>query len=450
MLRIRHKGAFQEVSSGGSLEELQKAVVEATGVDIATLKIIVGGRQLKSDNDAKGALASGATALVMGSTKAELMSVAEGDAVVDDLRHRAERRLHRKTVSIRHLSEKAEARREARQQFGFGAYRVLDGFSDADEAEELLRRLATDPGIRGVMEKRKYKVGTLSEMFPKGKVGVSPVCTLGVNVNRGQEISLRLRTDDLLGFRKFLSIKKVLYHELAHMEISEHTDEFFELCSLIEREANSLDWTRKKGRSVGGQARARSRLIDEYKDGTSMVETAQRYTQDDDACKQDNLIKDDVMVGAGCAGDNDGGACCSEEIRCVDAEPSDAVMEPQESTSPSFPSFEMELRDAIVKFVERNDLAVAIPALSLMVKILQNAAKPLDKYKQIRLKNAKFQASIGKYVGGCAVLVKSGFARTDASSEDDPILAYTLDAHHLKNAQQILGEFAGQLAAIAM
>ena len=34
------------------------------------------------------------------------MSVAEGDAVVDDLRHRAERRLHRKTVSIRHLSEK--------------------------------------------------------------------------------------------------------------------------------------------------------------------------------------------------------------------------------------------------------------------------------------------------------------------------------------------------------
>ena len=110
----------------------------------------------------------------------------------------------------------------------------------------------------------------------------------------------------------------------------------------------------------------------------------------------------------------------------------------------------MELRDAIVKFVERNDLAVAIPALSLMVKILQNAAKPLDKYKQIRLKNAKFQASIGKYVGGCAVLVKSGFARTDASSEDDPILAYTLDAHHLKNAQQILGEFAGQLAAIAM
>lgn len=31
------------------------------------------------------------------------------------------------------------------------------------------------------------------------QVGVSPVCILGVNINRGQEISLRLRTDDLKG-----------------------------------------------------------------------------------------------------------------------------------------------------------------------------------------------------------------------------------------------------------
>ncbi len=34
-------------------------------------------------------------------------------------------------------------------------------------------------------------------MPPEGKVGISPVCVLGVNINAGQEISLRLRTDDL-------------------------------------------------------------------------------------------------------------------------------------------------------------------------------------------------------------------------------------------------------------
>lgn len=33
--------------------------------------------------------------------------------------------------------------------------------------------------------------------------------------NQGEEISLRLRTDDLKGFRKYESIKKTLLHELV-------------------------------------------------------------------------------------------------------------------------------------------------------------------------------------------------------------------------------------------
>ena len=52
-------------------------------------------------------------------------------------------------------------------------------------------------------------------MPPEGKVGVSPVCILGVNINAGQEISLRLRTDDLQGFRRFASIRETLCHELV-------------------------------------------------------------------------------------------------------------------------------------------------------------------------------------------------------------------------------------------
>ena len=36
-------------------------------------------------------------------------------------------------------------------------------------------------------------------MPPEGKVGVSPVCILGVNIGGGREITLRLRTDDLKG-----------------------------------------------------------------------------------------------------------------------------------------------------------------------------------------------------------------------------------------------------------
>lgn len=65
------------------------------------------------------------------------------------------------------------------------------------EAMKLLHRLAADPGILGVMRKHSWTVQRLSEMPPEGKVGVSPVCILGVNIGAGQEISLRLRTDDL-------------------------------------------------------------------------------------------------------------------------------------------------------------------------------------------------------------------------------------------------------------
>lgn len=70
------------------------------------------------------------------------------------------------------------------------------------EALKLLHRLAADPGIAGIMTKHRWSVGLLSEMPPEGKVGVSPVCILGVNINAGQEVSLRLRTDDLKGFRR--------------------------------------------------------------------------------------------------------------------------------------------------------------------------------------------------------------------------------------------------------
>lgn len=44
--------------------------------------------------------------------------------------------------------------------------------------------------------------------------------------NRGEEISLRLRTDDLRGFRKYDSIKKTLLHELVIpicFDIVDHT-----------------------------------------------------------------------------------------------------------------------------------------------------------------------------------------------------------------------------------
>jgi len=46
------------------------------------------------------------------------------------------------------------------------------------------------------MQANQFSVGRLAEMPAEGIVGVSETCVLGYNVNQGQEISLRLRTDD--------------------------------------------------------------------------------------------------------------------------------------------------------------------------------------------------------------------------------------------------------------
>ena len=132
-------------------------------------------------------------------------------------------------------------------EYGFASIEVLPGFADGDAARAILERLASDPGIASVMRARRWRVPVLGEMYPEGRVGTDPVCVLGYNVNRGQRIDLRLRTDDLEGFRKFAIIKNVLWHELAHNEISEHTHEFYTLVSTLTREGNASDWTRTGG-----------------------------------------------------------------------------------------------------------------------------------------------------------------------------------------------------------
>ncbi|CAK8536987.1 unnamed protein product [Lathyrus sativus] len=102
------------------------------------------------------------------------------------------------------------------------------------------------------MNKHRWRVGIMTEMAPIGYVGVSPKCILDFNKNHGEEISLRLRTDDLKGFGKYESIKKTLQHELAHMIYSEHDANFYALDKQLNQEAASLDWTRSAGHTLSG------------------------------------------------------------------------------------------------------------------------------------------------------------------------------------------------------
>ncbi len=136
------------------------------------------------------------------------------------------------------------------QKYGFGRIETLPMLPEQSKAKEILSSLVNDPGILACMAKHKWNVGCLAEMYPEGKVGQSEVCIMGLNQNKGAKILLRLRTDDLTGFRKILSIRKVLFHELAHNVHSEHNGDFFQLMRQIEKECNEMDWTQGDGLSA--------------------------------------------------------------------------------------------------------------------------------------------------------------------------------------------------------
>jgi WLM domain len=145
------------------------------------------------------------------------------------------------------MLHKASARKQSSiEQYGFDKIETLE-LPQQSKAREILTSLATNPGVLACMKKHRWKVGSLAELFPDGKVGESPVTVMGLNTNKGQQILLRLRTDDCKGFRKISSIRSVLYHELAHNVYSQHDGDFFQLMRQIERECTELDWTRGSG-----------------------------------------------------------------------------------------------------------------------------------------------------------------------------------------------------------
>ncbi len=77
------------------------------------------------------------------------------------------------------------------QQFRTWAEPGLTLVPPESAALHMLHRLAADRGIQAVMTQYKWTVGLLAEMPPEGFVGISPVCVLGYNTNKGQEIHLR-------------------------------------------------------------------------------------------------------------------------------------------------------------------------------------------------------------------------------------------------------------------
>ncbi|KCV67515.1 hypothetical protein H696_06034 [Fonticula alba] len=92
----------------------------------------------------------------------------------------------------------------------------------ADYALGLLQRLVED--TKRVLELRGWHVGLLKEFYPKNPQ------LLGMNVNYGQTILIRLRLPGRdSAFLDYEDILETMLHELAHNDIGKHDESFFAL-----------------------------------------------------------------------------------------------------------------------------------------------------------------------------------------------------------------------------
>ncbi|XP_021679426.2 uncharacterized protein LOC110664165 isoform X1 [Hevea brasiliensis] len=256
-----------EMNPDASLKDLGDELLKLTDVKPDTMRLIVPqisskGSKLLSPfskeqsqlNLHKASVIEGMSIRMMGVSEDEVDKVLQNAkmdfriAGFDEEEKRMRQRLSDKTHALLKLPQ---------GPYTFSDFQTLEipGIELNPPASEALKRmhmLAADPGIVAIMKKHHWHVGIMTELAPVGYVGVTPKCILGFNKNHGEEISLRLRTDDLKGFRKYESIKKTLLHELAHMVYSEHDANFYALDKQLNQEAASLDWTKSTGHTLNG------------------------------------------------------------------------------------------------------------------------------------------------------------------------------------------------------
>lgn len=113
------------------------------------------------------------------------------------------------------------------------SYRHLADFPRAKDALETLKKIASV--VKPLMRARGWKVPELAEFYPNEHN------LLGLNVNRGQKILLRLRhPGDRNQFLPREQVTDTMLHELAHIVHGPHDSKFHALWNQLRDEHESL------------------------------------------------------------------------------------------------------------------------------------------------------------------------------------------------------------------
>ncbi|CAG8524178.1 8473_t:CDS:2 [Diversispora eburnea] len=222
-----------------TIQKLKEYLEEKTQIPVDFQKLIYKGT-LKNDTTLRSNnFKSGIKVMLMGSSQQDIQKIKEFDSKIIHQPFES-----KSEYSINPYKNVKKTEDSSSSKYTFHNIKVIEHFPNSDKARELLMKLRDDRGIRGIMLKHQWSVGILQELSPAEHT------ILGYNQNAGQLISIRLRTDDMEGFRLYSTIRRTLLHELSHNVWGEHDENFHRLNRQLNEEVVSLDWTASGGNQL--------------------------------------------------------------------------------------------------------------------------------------------------------------------------------------------------------
>jgi len=240
---LQYRGASYDVpvQTGDSISSVFDFVQEALDFPRDNCKLICRGKVLRPDDAVSGVgearLTPGSKLMLVATSVRDVAAVqnARPDPLVkgfaEEERDEKRRQKRAKQAAISAWGTKQDP------EYRFGSIKAEFKYSTPPpyDAERLLQKLSTDPGIIEIMQTRYFKVGVLTEMSPEeakdrmAKKGTPNMDLLGYNMNNGDMIVLKLRTDNVKGFRPYHDLINTLLHELTHNVWGPHDHNFWKL-----------------------------------------------------------------------------------------------------------------------------------------------------------------------------------------------------------------------------
>ncbi|KAG9019715.1 hypothetical protein FRB90_010985 [Tulasnella sp. 427] len=259
-LLVTYKGTNHNVSLDpeATFLELQEMLEELTNVPPSLQKLLYRGKktvagEADSITVADVGLKDGLKVTLMGSTNEELSGMRDAEK---ETRRRDEIMKRRAAAGPSKVYSTPSSKDT---KYKFHRIEPLPYLPNPEAARAILEKLASDPAIKHVMQKHEFQVGVLTELAPHENPTL-----LGLNVNAGQSIKLRLRTDAYDGMRTYKETRRVLCHELTHNVFGDHDDNFKTLNSQLNREVAEFEAAVARGSRTLGS------IGDAYEPDTSL------------------------------------------------------------------------------------------------------------------------------------------------------------------------------------